>query len=223
MKVAIFVVLIENVMEIYQASIDKNAVAELPQATYDGPVIVVDADALPAEVEEHLMSQKIVGFDTETRPSFNKGEKHQVALVQLACEDVCYLIRLNGKPFPEMLARLFHSESVCKIGLSTRDDFMRMRAVFPSFRPRNVMELQSYVNGFGITDMSLQKIYAIVFGERISKSQQLSNWEAETLSPAQQQYAALDAVATRRIYLKLSGMEYGSDVKQIGGDAVGDE
>ena len=210
-------------METYQSSIDKKTVAELPQAVYDGPVVVYDADSIPAEAESHLMSQEYIGFDTETRPSFNKGERHQVALVQLACEDVCYLIRLNGKPFPEMLARLFNSESVCKIGLSTRDDFMRMRAVFPSLRPRNVMELQSFVNEFGISDMSLQKIYAIVFGERISKSQQLSNWEAESLTPAQQQYAALDAVATRRIYLRLSGLKQNSDVKQVSGDAVGDK
>ena len=100
---------------------------------------------------------------------------------------------------------LFNNPNIIKVGLSSKDDFLHLRAASKNFKPQNVVELQSYVTSFGIEDMSLQKIYAIVFGQRISKVQQLSNWEAEELSEAQRQYAALDAWAVRQIYLKLNG------------------
>ena len=117
--------------------------------------------------------------------------------------DDCWLIRLAGHPIPQILADLFNSPDVTKVGLSSKDDFHQLRAVCPDFAPQGVVELQSIVKDYGIEEMSLQKIYAILFGRRISKAQRLSNWEADELSESQQQYAALDAWAVRQIYLRL--------------------
>lgn len=210
----------------FPPSIDKQLIPDLPQAVFDGPVYTYDANKVPKDVIEYIRSRKLIGFDTETRPSFEKGVHYSLALIQIACDRECYLIRLTGKPFPMFIHELFCDPEVCKIGLSCHDDLLRMHAVMTpkpkrtlrtlfksrkklpkpepiEFHPQNVIELQTYVKAFGIEDMSLQKIYAIVFGKRISKAQQLSNWEATELSPAQKQYAALDAWAVKEIYLRL--------------------
>ena len=154
----------------------------------------------------HLMKQKIVGFDTETKPSFTKGETHNVALMQISDSTNCYLFRLNQIGMPNCLAKFLKSKRVKKIGLSTKDDFRALAQIKNDLKPDNFIELQNYVTTFGIEEKSLSKIYAIVFGKRISKGQRLSNWEAEELSPKQQLYAALDAYATRKIFIELEGI-----------------
>ena len=190
---------------VYQATIEKEKIKTLPQAKFNGKIILMNEDEISAETVAHLNSQRLIGFDTESKPSFVKGEKNRVALIQVACEKDCYLFRLNTKELSPVLNDLFNNPNIIKVGLSSKDDFLHLRAASKNFKPQNVVELQSYVTSFGIEDMSLQKIYAIVFGQRISKVQQLSNWEAEELSEAQRQYAALDAWAVRQIYLKLNG------------------
>ncbi len=189
----------------FQANIDKERVAELPLAIYDGPIVVLDEDGISEETAALWNAQQLVGFDSESRPSFKKGEHNRLSLIQLACEHACYLIRLKSRKIPKAIEALFGNPEVMKVGLSSQDDFRQMKHYSRTFNPKNVVELQSYVKAFGIEDLSLQKIYAIVFGLRISKAQQLSNWEAEELSDAQQHYAALDAWACRQIYLRLNG------------------
>ena len=146
-----------------------------------------------------------MGVDTETRPSFKKGKVNSVALLQVATSDTCFLFRLNRIGIPDFLEEFLQND-VLKIGLSLRDDFFNMlrRANNKDPRVGNWIELQDYVSRFGIQEKSLQKIYAILFGEKISKSQRLSNWEADVLTEAQQQYAATDAWATLRIYQRLN-------------------
>lgn len=189
---------------LYQERIQKETLALLPLESYNGPIRVLNQSDLTDEIASILHAQWLIGFDTETRPSFRKGEQHQVSLIQLACQDECFLIRLDGEQLSPIVRDLFNSPSIIKVGLSSKDDFHHLRAISKGFQPRNVVELQSLVPNYGIRDMSLQKIYAIVFGKRISKAQQLSNWEAETLTEAQQHYAALDAWAVRQLYLRLT-------------------
>ena len=180
-------------------TITKEQLAELPKETFDGKIIVVDHEEEVAEAVAHLSNHRAIGFDTETKPSFKRGQNHKVALMQLATHEVCYLFRLNRIGYPKELVQLMSNPNIKKIGLSLRDDFaaIRQRSVR---KPENFIDLQLFVDKFGIDDNSLQKIYALLFGKKISKSQRLSNWEAPQLTPAQQAYAAIDAWACLRIY-----------------------
>lgn len=145
----------------------------------------------------------ILGFDSETRPAFHKGQRNKIALIQLSTDDTCYLFRTNLIGIPDCLINILVSKEIKKIGLSIHDDFsaIRNRA---DFKPENFIELQRFVKQFGIEDNGLQRIYGILFDRRISKRQRLSNWEADILSDAQKKYAALDAWACLRIYNKLT-------------------
>ena len=146
-----------------------------------------------------LRTSSIVGFDTETRPSFKRGERHNVALLQLSTDTDAFLFRLNHTGIPIPLKEYLEDKNIIKVGLSTTDDFHQL-ARMCDIRPAGFIELQQMVKEFKITDMSLQKIYAILFEQKISKGQQLTNWEAPQLSEAQQRYAAIDAWACLRIY-----------------------
>lgn len=145
------------------------------------------------------MSQPILGIDSETRPSFTKGQSHKVALLQISSEECCFLFRLNMTGLTQPLVDLLENPGIIKVGLSLKDDFMMLHKRAP-FNQQSCIELQDYVRQFGIQDKSLQKIYAILFKEKISKSQRLSNWEADVLSDGQKQYAATDAWACLNIY-----------------------
>ena len=187
---------------LYQSKIEKSIISTLPPCDIVGEIIVVDRKEDVEAAIEDLKQCPLIGFDTETRPSFRKGESNTISLLQLATDKRAYLFRLKKIGPNQQLKELLESEKHMKVGLSVHDDFHSLNR-WMSCRPKNFIELQKYVKAFGIEEMSLQKIYAIVFNKKISKRQQLSNWEAETLTPAQQQYAAIDAWACRDIYYKL--------------------
>ncbi len=187
----------------YEISIAKEMMAKMPLATFAGQIQVVDhVEDIPAAVAD-LLSYPVIGFDTETRPSFKRGHNNLVSLLQLARPGKCYLFRLNKTGLDSQLIRLLENPDAKKVGLSIHDDFHNL-ARLSSIEPKGFTELQTFVRDFLITDSSLQKIYAILFGERISKGQRLTNWEAEHLTQPQQHYAALDAAACIRIYTRLS-------------------
>lgn len=195
---------------VIKRKIPKDELNELPKAIYPGKIIVIQSEAEANRAVEYLSAQPVIGIDSETRPSFAKGQIHKVALLQLSSEEYCFLFRLNHIGFPESLIALLENPSVKKIGLSLQDDFMMLRKR-KSFKPEACIELQQYVEKFGIEDKSLQKIYANLFSEKISKSQRLSNWEADVLTDAQKSYAATDAWACLNIYNKLSELEQSGD------------
>lgn len=176
----------------------------MPVAQFQGEITLIDTpeDVRIAVLE--LEKEKIIGFDTETKPSFRKGHANNVALMQLSTIDRCFLFRLNKVGIGDDISRLMANPDVMKIGLSVHDDFHVMHRS-SQVEPRGFVELQSMVKDYHIEDTSLQKIYAIIFGEKISKGQRLTNWEAETLTPQQQKYAATDAWACLRIYNHLNG------------------
>lgn len=183
----------------YMQTITKEEIARLPVEEYTNRIIVVETEEDVEKAVNYLLRFKRVGFDTETRPSFKKGQNYKIALMQLATEDVCFLIRLNKVGIPPVLNEFLISDATLKIGLSLRDDFGAMRRR-TDVEPANFIDLQNIVGKYDIQEASLQKIYAILFGKKISKGQRLTNWEAETLSESQQKYAALDAWACLRIY-----------------------
>lgn len=181
------------------ARYDKSHLQDLPRVVFPGPIHVVISPAEAARAVECLMNQPILGFDTETRPSFQRGHRHQVALLQVATHDCCFLFRLCRTGLTDDIVRLLEDTQRTKVALSWHDDVLALSHTRP-FKPGSFVELQDEVKLLGIEDMSLQKIYANLLGERICKSQQLSNWEADALSIAQQQYAAIDAWACIRIH-----------------------
>ena len=183
-------------------TIDKAAHAQLPAEQFTGRIEIIQTLDRAVKAVKFLMDQPLVGFDTETRPNFRKNDNHKVSLMQLSTPDICFLIRLNRVGlFPE-LKEFLESEKVTKIGLSTKDDFHMLNRLAP-IEPKGFIELQQLVKNYGIGEASLTKIYALLFGKRISKAQRLSNWEAVELTLAQQRYAALDAYACLRIYTQL--------------------
>lgn len=183
-------------------TIDKESLAKLPAEIFSGRIELIQTEAAAKKALAYLMTQPIVGFDTETRPSFRKGDNHKVALMQLSTENICFLIRLNRLGiFPE-LKEFLESEKHIKIGLSTKDDFHVLHRITP-IEPKGFVELQTLVKEHGIGEASLTKIYALLFGKRISKAQRLTNWEAVELTEAQKRYAALDAYACLKIYQEI--------------------
>ncbi len=183
-------------------SIEKQTINEMPRVTFPGRIHVIDAISQVKSAVTALRTATIVGFDTETRPCFHRGERHNIALLQLSTDTDAFLFRVNKIGIPSPLSNFLEDQDIVKIGISTNDDFNQISRVCDC-QPAGFVELQQLVKSFHITDMGLQKIYAILFGEKISKTQQLSNWEATQLSSAQQAYAAIDAWACLRIYQHL--------------------
>lgn len=186
----------------YPTHINKEVLGAMPRASFEGRIHIIDKVNQVKGAVEALHQQSLLGIDTETKPVFVPGKRSQVALLQLASPSDCYLFRLNMIGLPEALIKLLEDASILKIGLGLQDDLTGLRRV-ERFEGAGFVELQRLAIGYGIRDASLQKIYGIIHGEFISKSQQMTNWEARELKPAQQAYAALDAWACLRIYQTL--------------------
>ena len=186
--------------------INKDLLQFMPVAAFEGEVIVIDHEEQVAEAVAYLSSQRVLGVDTEARPSFQRGTHYPTALVQIATHERCYLFRLTHVGMPQALADIFANPAICKVGLAFKDDINGLRRR-RNFTPANCIDVQSMVAQYGILDLGLQKIFAICFGRKISKAQQLTNWENSHLTPEQARYAATDAWATLLIYEDLLAHE----------------
>lgn len=191
----------------YHVTISKEELSKLPMETYEGTIHIVDRPEKVGPAIERLSQGGIIGFDTETRPCFKKGQHHTVSLLQLSTHTDCWLFRLNHIGMPDAVKEFLENPAIRKIGLSLHDDFHNLRQL-REMDPQGFTDLQPYVKDYLISDNSLARIYGILFGKRISKSQQLSNWESQTLTPAQQRYAALDALSCLKIYDYLRGGKF---------------
>lgn len=180
-------------------TISKDKLAGLPAEQFSGEIIIIDKPDQVKSAVEDIRTADIIGFDTETRPSFRRGQSYNVALIQLCIPGRCYLFRTNLIGYPKELIGLLEDPGLFKVGLSIHDDFHHLRKL-ADFTPQSFIDLQSFVKEYKIADNSLSRLYAILFGKRISKSQRLSNWEINTLTEAQKNYAALDAYACISIY-----------------------
>ena len=181
---------------------DKKLMPTLPRAIFKGKIVVVLSEPEAEKAVDFLLSQDILGLDTETRPSFIKGRQHKVALLQVATHDICFLFRLNILKKSPAVKRFLEDTKVRKIGLSWHDDIRSLEKRI-DFTPGTFIELQDEVKAIGIMDLSLAKIFANLFQKRISKREQLSNWEADVLQDKQKFYAATDAWACIMIYEEL--------------------
>lgn len=199
-------------MRIIKDKYDKTLIGTLPRVLFEGRIIIILNELEAEKAVDYLLAQNILGLDTETRPSFRKGQSNQVALLQVSTEDTCFLFRLNRLGISNAIKRLLEDTSIPKVGLSIQDDLRGLRKK-SNFKPGTFIEIQREVKALGIEDMSLQKIYANIFGQKIAKNQQLSNWEADTLSEAQQKYAATDAWACIKIYEEIELLKRSGDYK----------
>ncbi|MCL2502965.1 MAG: 3'-5' exonuclease domain-containing protein 2 [Bacteroidales bacterium] len=180
------------------------AIDQLPLAVFTGEIVEIKSPRAAREAVQELSRESILGFDTETRPNFAppSAGRHKTALLQLASGNKSFLFRLTYCGFPDDLADLLGNPRVLKVGAAIKEDIRGLQ-VHHTFSPSGFVDLQTLAESLGITVKSLKKMAAIVLGLRLSKGQQLSNWENRELSPSQRQYAALDAWICREIYLKL--------------------
>jgi ribonuclease D len=200
--------------KIIYSKYDKSKIGELPRVLFEGRIVVVLTEQEAEKAVRYLLSQPILGLDTETRPSFRKGQAHRVALLQVSSHDVCFLFRLNQLGMSPSVKRLLEDTTVPKIGLSLRDDLSSLHRL-GDFETGSFIDLQNRVSEVGVEDMSLQKLYANFFGQRISKREQLTNWEADILSDKQKLYAATDAWSCIMLYEELLRLEQTGDYELI--------
>ena len=178
---------------------DKTQIASLPRVQFPGRIIVILTEAEADKAVEYLMKADILGFDTETKPIFKKGQRNKVALLQVSTAETCFLFRLNRIGLCSSIIRLLETDMIKKIGLSWHDDITSLHAR-GKFTPNGFFDLQDHMKELGITDKSLAKLYANLFGQWISKREQLSNWEADVLNEKQKSYGATDAWACVMLY-----------------------
>jgi len=193
-----------KIRTMFKESITKEELTELPLKSFDGEIIVVDTIYKIDDAIKSLSKAKVIGFDTETKPSFKKGVINEVALLQLSVKDKAFLFRINRIGLPKAVCEILANPEIVKPGVAINDDIKSLKKVQP-FNAKGFVELQDNAKSLGINNFSLKKLAAITCGFRISKGQQLSNWEADVLTEAQKRYAATDAWAALEIYNNISG------------------
>ncbi len=172
----------------------------LPLAHFPGQIVQVDTVQALTEALKTISAQTELGLDTESRPSFRRGESHPVALLQLATNTTAWLLRLQHIGLSPELREVLCAPHILKIGASLHDDWQRLQRSYGAFTPHGYLDLQGLMPALGVAGTSLRKMSQALLGLRVSKQQQLSNWDKDDLSPAQQQYAATDAWLCLQLY-----------------------
>ena len=198
----------------FLATIDNDTVAALPAAQFPGRIVIVEKEEQVGAACADLRRHKVIGFDTETRPSFRAGVSYKVSLLQLSTPDTCYLFRLTRVRLDNRILKVLGSREIIKVGADIMGDIRSLHAL-RDFKADGFVDLQHESIRWGIEEKSLRKLSAIVLGERVSKAQRLSNWEAEQLTPQQQEYAATDAWVCPRILERLEACEPKSEPPTI--------
>ncbi len=189
-------------MMTYKEELSQEELSSYPVSGFEGEVIIIDHPQNIKDALRELSNADFVGFDTETRPSFKKGRKNRVALLQLSISNRVFLFRVNKTGLTDEITSFLADSSVKKVGVAIHDDVKGLNEIKP-FEAGAFIELQDLVKEYGIRSSGLKKLTAIILGYRISKRQQISNWEIEELSGAQIKYAATDAWTCHQIYERL--------------------
>ena len=201
-------------MRILYSKFNKEAIHELPQVLFTGRIIVITSEKKAEKAVDFLLKQSILGVDTETRPVFRKGQSYKVSLLQVATHDTCFLFRLNILGITPSIKRLLENTETKMIGLSWHDDLLALHKR-SDFKKGNFIDLQDIIGDLLIKDLSLQKLYANIFRQKISKRQRLTNWNNETLSEKQKQYAATDAWACIQLYEEIMRLKVSGDYQLV--------
>lgn len=179
-------------------------IEKLPKANFDGEIHVIDKPGKEMDSAiRYLKTKKVIGFDTESRPCFSAGQpQYGTSLLQLSGAEKAFLFRIKLTGIDQRLRAILANPNIIKVGAAVTDDIRGLKK-FGNFKEAGFVDLQKIVGDYGIRDKSVKKMAAIILGVKISKTQQLSNWEAERLSEAQQKYAATDAWICRVMYKRL--------------------
>jgi len=191
----------------FEKDISKEALNDLPLQRYEGKIIVVTEIDKVAQAVEEINRHPVVGFDTERRPSFNKGEFHSISLLQVAIPEKAFLFRLKFTGFPKLLTSIFTNSKIKKVGVGIKDDLIFLQQIAP-FEPHSMIDLNEIAADLAIKCSGARKLTGLILGYRISKNQQISNWDLPKLSDKQLNYAALDAHICLAIYQKLAHWGY---------------
>ena len=194
--------------------LDKSLIPDMQRVIFPGKIFVVLSPEEAERSVDYLLSQPVLGLDTETRPAFKKGSRFKCSLLQVATDDCCFLFRLNHMGLCPAIIRLLTDREVTKVGLAWNNDLLSLHELGP-FRPGDFIDLQDMCHEVGIEDQSLMKLYANLFHERISKKERLSNWERDILTDSQKQYAAIDAWACVRMYHELQRLKETGDYELV--------
>ena len=194
--------------------LEKSQIKDLELVTFPGKIVVVVSRDEAGRCVDYLLSQPVLGFDTETRPSFKRGVHYKCSLLQVADERCCFLFRLNYLGLTPDIVRLLEDTTVTKVGLSWSNDIMALRGV-GDFNPGTFVELQDLAREIGIEDQSLVKLYANLLGGHISKRERLSNWEHDILRDSQKRYAAIDAWACVKLYNEICRLKETGDYELV--------
>jgi ribonuclease D len=195
--------LILKMSNTYKENISVEEIKQLDLSWFTGEIVLVDNMEKFHEVIPRLRGARLLGFDTETKPSFKKGKNNKVSLIQLSDHNLACLFRINKIGIPGELIALLTDPRIIKAGVAIHDDIKVLSGI-KKFTPRGFIDLQTFVKSYGIESSGLKKLTAIILGFRISKRQQVTDWEAARLSEAQQIYAATDAWVCYEIYNKLT-------------------
>ena len=183
-------------------NIEKDEINNLPLLRYEGEVVFIDSDEKIGCSIEEILSEQIIGIDTETKPAFKKGVHYNVALLQIATAEKVYLFRLNLLNNMNLFQPIFEEENILKIGIGLKDDIRELKLLL-DFNAKGFLDLNEELPKFGFEKIGMKNLSAMILGHRISKKQQISDWEKEELTPAQINYAATDAYVSRLLYIKL--------------------
>lgn len=205
--------------KIIYKKIDTHNIPSLPRVIFEGKIIEVISEEKVKDAVDYLLAEDVLGIDTETRPAFKKGKSYLVSLLQVSSKDTCYLFRLNQTGTTPDIIRLLEDTRVPKIGLSLHDDILALHKR-SDFKPGYFIDLQNVVKEFGIEDLSLTKLYANLFGQKISKRERLTNWDAEELTDKQKKYAATDAWTCIKLYEELKRLKKDNDYDIVSVDEL---
>jgi ribonuclease D len=189
---------------LFKTEITPEELKELDLGAFEGVIIEISKRDQVAEAVKLLREYEVLGIDTETKPSFKKGVKHETALLQISTPLKAFLFRLNHIGLSDLVVDLLNDNSIKKVGIALRDDISDLRRLNSNLEPQNMIDLNVLAPKLGFKNIGARKLSAMILGFRISKSQQVSDWEAETLTEAQKLYAATDAWICQEIYSKLS-------------------
>ncbi len=193
-------------------SISKEEINELPLGQFEGPIYLIDRPDQVVDAVDFLENQPLIGFDTETKPSFRKGEVNQVALLQLATANQAFIFRLNHIGFPASLRSLLEKENVVKVGAAVHDDLKALKKLTDSFFPQSFFDLNDELKKVGFHNVGVRNLCGMVLKIRISKAEQVSNWETSQLTERQLRYAATDAWACLEIFQRLKSEGFLDDL-----------
>ena len=200
--------------KVIYSKFDKKKIPTLSRVIFPGRIIVVLNEREADKAVDYLLNAELLGFDTETKPSFSKGHQNTVALLQVSTNDTCFLFLLHRTGLCPSIKKLLETTKVRKIGLSWHDDILSLKKC-GEFQPKGFIDLQDHMKELGIEDTGLAKLYANIFGQRISKREQLSNWEADVLSEKQKAYAATDAWACVMLYKEYLRLKETNDYELV--------